>query len=103
MQRTRTNTKHSDKCIPDMINRSANKNFTMLPNELIRNPEISAKAKTVLAIGLSNKEGWYSYLSVIQSMMKEGETAISNAIKIKSSTLLSITFLLIVLRIFTPP
>ena len=75
-KRKRTTTR-----IPDAINKSIGKNFTTIPNDVLRNPEMSAKAKNILCILLSNKDGWISYFTVIQSMMKEGETAIANGIK----------------------
>lgn len=66
--------------IHDGINLSAGRDFTQIPNELLRNPEISAKAKALLCLLLSNKEGWKSYMITIQRMMKEGEVAIRAAI-----------------------
>jgi len=66
--------------IPDAINKSITKNFTQVPNNILRNPELSAKAKTILFILLSNKEGWVTYQTTLQSMMKEGETAIANGV-----------------------
>lgn len=66
--------------IPDAINKSKSRNFTQIPNEFLRNPDISAKAKTVLSILLSNSEGWTSYFSTLQKMMKEGEDAIKSAL-----------------------
>jgi hypothetical protein len=74
-------TKRNKVVIPDAINKSVSKNYTSIPNELLRNPEISSKAKIVLSILLSNKEGWTSYICIIQSSMKEGETSIANGIK----------------------
>lgn len=67
--------------MPDAINRSVTKEFTQVPNEVIRSPEMSAKAVKILCILLSNKEGWTSYRKTIQGMMKEGENAIDNAIR----------------------
>ena len=74
-------TRRTKYVIPDAINKSVGKNYTLIPNELLRNPEITSKAKTILSILLSNKDGWTSYLPAIQSSMKEGETAILNGIK----------------------
>ena len=75
MQRTRQSLK-----IPDAINCSVSKNFTQIPNELIKNPNLSGKAKTILCILLSNKKGWCSYIQTIKQMMKEGEEAIRTGI-----------------------
>lgn len=66
--------------IPDAINCSELKNFTQVPNDLLRNPEISGKAKALLCLLLSNKEGWHSYITSIKNMMKEKESAILSAI-----------------------
>ena len=62
--------------IPDVINISTTKNFTQVPNDLLRNPEISGKAKALLCLLLSNQEGWYSYMATLQKTMKEGRDAI---------------------------
>jgi hypothetical protein len=66
--------------IPDAINCSITKEFTQIPNELLRNPEISGKAKALLCLLLSNKEGWKSCISGISKMMKEGSDAINSGI-----------------------
>ena len=62
--------------IPDASNCSTTKNFTQIPNDLLRNPDMSAKAKVILCILLSNKEGWHSYISKLQSLMKEKRDSI---------------------------
>lgn len=66
--------------IPDAINCSLSSEFTQVPNDLLRNPEISAKAKAILCLLLSNKEGWHSHLNIISTMMKEGRDAIQNGL-----------------------
>jgi hypothetical protein len=66
--------------IPDAINCSKSLTFTQIPNDLIRNPKISAKAKTILCILLSNTIGWKSYITTITEMMKEGKDAIQAGI-----------------------
>jgi hypothetical protein len=66
--------------LPDAINCSITKEFTQIPNELLRNPEISGKAKSLLCLLLGNKEGWKSCLSGIGKMMKEGVDAINSGI-----------------------
>ena len=66
--------------IPDAINCSLTKEFTQIPNELLRNPEISGKSKSLLCLLLSNKEGWKSYITSIKRMMKEGEDAIRSGV-----------------------
>jgi len=64
----------------DTFNYSLTKNFTQVPNSLLKNPKISAKAKTILCILLSNKEGWKSHKTAINNQMKEGITAIEKAL-----------------------
>ena len=65
----------------DMINRSLTRNFTQIPNDLLRDPNISSKSKVLLCILLSNKEGWKSYLTTLCNMMKEGKTTIRSGLK----------------------
>jgi len=67
--------------LPDAINCSSQTNFTQIPNHLLRNPNISAKAKTILTILLSNKEGWHSCISYLLKMMKEGKAAIQAGVQ----------------------
>jgi hypothetical protein len=67
--------------LPDAINCSMDLNFTQIPNSFLRNPNISSKAKIVLCILLSNKEGWHSYISTLKGMMKEGESTIREALQ----------------------
>jgi hypothetical protein len=66
--------------LPDAVNASISKNFTQIPNDLLRNPEISGKAKAILCILLSNKEGWTTYITNLQKMMKEGLDAIRSGV-----------------------
>lgn len=63
--------------IPDAINCSQTGNFTQVPNDLLRNPNISGKAKALLCLLLSNKQGWTSYVETLKTMMKEGKNAIN--------------------------
>jgi hypothetical protein len=67
--------------LPDAVNCSSSTNFTQVSNFLLRNPELSSKAKTVLCILLSNQNGWKSYFTSILSMMKEGESALRSGLK----------------------
>jgi len=64
------------KRLPDAVNASTSKEFTQVPNELLRNPKITGKAKALLCLLLSNRDGWTSYIQTIKKMMKEGEDAI---------------------------
>jgi hypothetical protein len=63
--------------IPDSINCSPENNFTPIPNDIIRNPNISSKAKIILFILLSNQQGWKSHIETILGMIKEGVATIN--------------------------
>lgn len=67
--------------IPDAINRDCENNFTMVPNELLRNPNLSCKAKATLCLLLTNKSGWKSYMDQLQKYTKEGPETLSNAMR----------------------
>jgi hypothetical protein len=67
--------------IPDAINCSRTREFTQIPNSILRDPDLSSKAKIVLCILLSNREGWKSCIPTLQTMMKEGRAAIINGIQ----------------------
>ena len=67
--------------IPDFKNCSALKNLANIPNEVIRNPSLSAVAKSLLSILLSNIDGWKSYKSSIDKYMMEGSTATYRGLK----------------------
>lgn len=74
-------TKYSSQLkLPDAINCSIHSDFTQIPNTLLRNSEISSKAKIILAILLSNREGWKSCMVSLQDMMREGKDAIFNGL-----------------------
>ncbi len=62
--------------LPDMINASVPDSYTMVPNEVLRSTYLSFKAKGILALLLSNKEGWSSRVGTIQSMAKDGSTSV---------------------------
>lgn len=67
--------------LPDMVNCTMPNHFTMMPNDLIRNNQMSAKAKCVLFILLSNDSGWTTYRETLAKYMKEGKSVIDSAIK----------------------
>lgn len=66
--------------LPDAINCSVIKDFTQVPNDLLKNPNITGKAKSILCILLSNKKGWTSYITTLSKMMKEGIDAIRSGV-----------------------
>jgi len=77
MQRT----KWRELKLPDAINRSKEKEgFTQVSNLFIRDPKISAEAKTILVMLLSNKEGWISHKTTLKTMMKEGRDSIQKGL-----------------------
>lgn len=78
MKRTK---KKSLPIIPDAINNSFPGNFTIIPNDMLRNPYISCKAKTVLCLLLSNSQGWKSFVTTLAGFLKEGEDTIRTALK----------------------
>lgn len=55
-------------------------NFTVLPNELLRNSSISFKARGLLAMMLSLPETWESRVGWIEEQTTEGREAIRSAI-----------------------
>lgn len=79
MIRTKINVKKIR--IPDAINCSTSKEFTQIPNTILRSTSLSCKAKIVLCILLSNKDGWHSCTTSIQQMLKEGRRVTQGALK----------------------
>jgi hypothetical protein len=76
----RTNYKKTENNLPDAINCSIPDNFTQVPNDLLRNPNITGKAKAILCLLLSNQEGWHSCIEGIKMMMKEQRDAIRSGL-----------------------
>lgn len=66
--------------LPDFINGAVDTNYTQVPNHIIRSPEISAVAKAVLMLLLSNKNGWRSNVSALTKKMKEGKDSVYKAL-----------------------
>lgn len=50
--------------------------FTQVPNDFLRNPKISIKAKGMLSLLLSYPDDWVVYKSVIIKSIKESRTAV---------------------------
>lgn len=69
------------KRIPDAINCGVSKDFTMIPNEVIKDPTLSAKAKTILFLLLSNRTGWISYKVTLNKYLKEGTSSLDSGLK----------------------
>jgi hypothetical protein len=76
----RTNYKKTENNLPDAINCSIPDNFTQVPNDLLRNPNITGKSKAILCLLLSNQEGWHSCIEGIKMMMKEQRDAIRSGL-----------------------
>ncbi|HUX57833.1 MAG TPA: hypothetical protein VMV77_12720 [Bacteroidales bacterium] len=67
--------------LPDAINCSISKNFTQVPTKLLRDPNVTSKAKAYLCLLLSNKDGWSSHVTMIQTMVKEKMDAIQSGLQ----------------------
>lgn len=74
MKRTKIN-------IPDAINGAPVKEFSWIPTEVARHPDLSFKAKGLLCLLLSNKDGWYSHITTIQKMGTDGRDGIRSGLK----------------------
>ncbi|MFA5526549.1 MAG: hypothetical protein WC992_06985 [Acholeplasmataceae bacterium] len=81
MKRTKTPARVHDIELPDIINCTRNGDFTQIPNRILRDPELTFKAKGLLCLLLANREGWHSYFKTIQSMTADGRDSIRGAIK----------------------
>ena len=75
MERTKRYSK-----IPDAINLTAEDNYTKVSNEILKNPDLSFKAKGILALLLSNKRGWHSYFESICERSSDGPTAVRSGL-----------------------
>lgn len=56
------------------------KGFTAISNDALDNPNLSLKAKGLLAIFLSQKEGWVFYMSELISRSADGTTSFNSAL-----------------------
>jgi hypothetical protein len=65
----------------DAINCSNSTSYTKIPNDLLRNKNISGKAKAILCLLLSNSKGWQSYMTTLKKMMKESDEALLSGLK----------------------
>jgi len=81
MKRTKKSSNRLVLTVPDAINCSGSIHYTQIPNQFLRNNLISGKAKAILGILLSNKEGWRTHVTTLQSYMKEGRDAIRSGIQ----------------------
>ena len=70
-----------NRIIPDIINCKPKENFTQIRNDVLRDPNISLKSKGLLALLLSNKDGWYSFAETIKNFSSDGDTSIRSALK----------------------
>lgn len=65
-----------------MYNAGKKGDFTLISNELLRSPHLTARAKGLLCLLLSNrKDHWRSYLKSIQKMMADGKDSIRSGLK----------------------
>lgn len=68
---------------PDAMNCSVVNNYTQISNDIIRNPQLSFKARGILILFLSNKEGWHTFVETISTSFSncDGRTSIASGIK----------------------
>ena len=78
MQRSKNH--HDNSRIPDAINQSLEEDYARIPNDILRNPDLSFRAKGVLCLLLSNRDGWKSYMNTLLSFTIEGKEAIRKAL-----------------------
>lgn len=62
------------------IQRHINKPYTAIPNDLIRNPEISGHAKAVFSYMASRPDGWEFHMNEITKHFKEGRDRVYKSI-----------------------
>ncbi|NCD07573.1 MAG: hypothetical protein EOL97_15805, partial [Spirochaetia bacterium] len=67
--------------IPDAIDATPEDNYTKISNDILRSPEYSSVEVRLLGLLCGNKEGWISWMSKINLMMKEGSKSIKNAMR----------------------
>ena len=67
--------------IPDIINKSTNKNFTQIPNDVFHNENLSYKAVGLLGMLLSNKEGWCSYIKTLVNRHTDGIASVKSGLQ----------------------
>jgi hypothetical protein len=67
--------------LPDIIVHNTPDNFTKVPNDTIRNPKMSWKAKGILTLILSNKQGWFSFKKTIQKYGTDGVLSIESGLR----------------------
>lgn len=65
----------------DARNCSPENNYTQIPNDLLRNPELSLKAKGLLCLLLSNRYGWETHLETLMKLTNEKEFSLRAGIK----------------------
>lgn len=71
----------TQKSTKDLIikNLGPEQKFTQVPNELLRDPSLSLKAKGLLCQLLSNKDGWKSHIKQLENTNKDGRDGIKKA------------------------
>ncbi len=66
--------------LPDAIAARPKSDFCQIRNAALRDPNLSFKATGILAVLLSNKQGWHSFSSTLESMKKEGRDALRSGL-----------------------
>jgi hypothetical protein len=65
----------------DCIYAKKKSEWTAVPNDVLRDSSLSFKAKGILSLLLSNKDGWKSHVTVLEQMSKNGRDSISSGLK----------------------
>jgi hypothetical protein len=58
--------------MPNIIRQKRKANYTVIPNEMLNNPELSFKAKAILCYLLSKPDKWSVYLSQLAKASTDG-------------------------------
>lgn len=68
---------------PDARNCSSQGNFTQISNDLIRNPNLSYKARGILILLLSNRDGWKSFIDSLSGKFSssDGRASVESGLK----------------------
>jgi len=67
--------------LPDIIVQAPMDSYTMVPNKVIRNPELSWRAKGLLTLLLGNRQGWHSYQKTIVKLGKDGTDSVRSGLR----------------------
>lgn len=69
------------KNLPDFKNCTIENNFTQIPNEILRNPHLSYKAKGLICTLLSNQSGWKSTIKGLAKISSDSSGSVRSGLK----------------------